>query len=109
MNIQATKFTVSNVLLLPTFVFKSGNDEVEPVGFGAPAIGDVFERDEVGACVDCADALTRVATRQVSLNNNDPASGDRHERQSHRRKVVQQHPEERRADMKCKRITSFSQ
>lgn len=41
---------------------------MESVGFGAPTIGDVFERDKVCACVDGADALTRVPTRQVGLH-----------------------------------------
>ena len=50
-----------------TFVFESGDDEVESIGLRTPGVGDVFESHEIGACVDGADGMACVSTRQVRL------------------------------------------
>lgn len=50
-----------------TFILESCDDQMEPVGVGSPAIGDVFERDKVGPRVDGTYALACMATGQVSL------------------------------------------
>jgi hypothetical protein len=41
---------------------------MKSAGLSAPSICDVFERDKIGSCGYCADALTRVTTRQVGLS-----------------------------------------
>lgn len=51
-----------------TFIFERSDDQVESVGIGAPSVRDVLERDKVGPRVDGADALARMATRQVGLS-----------------------------------------
>lgn len=56
--------------LLLTFVFESGDDQVESVGVRAPSVRHVLERHEIGARVDGADTLTGVPARQVSLQTN---------------------------------------
>lgn len=50
-----------------TFIFECGDDEMKSARLRTPTICNVFERDKVGSCCDCADALTRVPTRQVGL------------------------------------------
>lgn len=41
---------------------------MKSAGLSAPSICDVFERDKIGSCGYCADALARVTTRQVGLS-----------------------------------------
>lgn len=43
-----------------TRIFDGGDDETEAVLFGAPGVGDVSQRHEVGARVNCAHGLLRV-------------------------------------------------
>ncbi len=51
-----------------TFIFECGDDEMKSAGLSAPSICDVFERDKIGSCGYCADALARVTTWQVGLS-----------------------------------------
>ena len=46
-----------------TFIFEGGDDQMEPVGVGAPCVGDVLQRHEVGPRENVTDALVGVSTR----------------------------------------------
>jgi len=46
-----------------SFIFEGGDDQMEPVGVGAPCVGDVLQRHEVGPRENVTDALVGVSTR----------------------------------------------
>ena len=48
---------------LGTFIFKSSDDEMEAIGLGAPGVGDVLKRHEIGPRENVTDALASVTTR----------------------------------------------
>lgn len=53
-----------------TFVLERRDDQLEPIGLCAPAVGHVLQGHEVSPRVNVAHRLFRVATRQVGLQAN---------------------------------------
>jgi hypothetical protein len=47
---------------------------MESIGIRAPGVGDVFESHEIGACIDGADRVACVPTRQVRLMRSSKSS-----------------------------------